>query len=313
MEEILYRINLFSLLSGLVFSLTTFYFITRAYSRVKQYGNKFSWFFAMVMVFLFPIAICGLTAWFAFVGPVFSLDRMIIFTIVSLSIGGVGLLLMLASSLFTVVVLSISEEQRSIFASSPIGIFLVDRNGHVMSANNSAIFLESQGTDQFIGSDIFSMRLYADIGLMKYLRGGLAGEGFDVDLQVHAPNASDVLWRHYVGRPVFGYETKKVDRLVVMVEDITERKLLELELKSLNAELEERVQDRTKQVEEKLAEIVAAEERLRKRSRAMINILEDMRSKEQYFEKLNQVLVGREVRMLELKEQIKQMTAKANS
>lgn len=77
--------------------------------------------------------------------------------------------------------------------------------------------------------------------------------------------------------------TGKVDGLIGYFRNVTERKRVEDEIRRLNAELEERVRERTAELEAKIAEI----------------------------ERMNKLFVGRELRMAELKEKIKELESEA--
>jgi len=73
------------------------------------------------------------------------------------------------------------------------------------------------------------------------------------------------------------YKGKPAD--LVMIRDITERKKVEEDLRKLNEELEQRVKERTAELEERNAQL----------------------------EKMNRLFVGRELRMIELKEKIREL------
>ncbi len=79
------------------------------------------------------------------------------------------------------------------------------------------------------------------------------------------------------------YERETPVRFVGTVQDITEQKLVEERLRTLSVELEQRVSERTAELQEKYAEL----------------------------ERLNRLFVGRELRMVELKEQIKALEQRA--
>ncbi|GAM10785.1 nodulation protein V [Geobacter sp. OR-1] len=75
------------------------------------------------------------------------------------------------------------------------------------------------------------------------------------------------------------YENDEPLRSVGTVQDVTEQKLVENALRKLSEELEQRVQERTAELEEKYAEL----------------------------ERLNKIFVGRELKMVELKERIRKL------
>lgn len=109
------------------------------------------------------------------------------------------------------------------------------------------------------------------------------GTPYELDLELLHPDGSR---RFMIAR---GEAVREAAGQVVMLrgtlQDITERKRAEEEIRKLNAELEQRVRDRTDELEKKNAEL----------------------------ERMNRLFVGRELRMIELKKRIAELERKIES
>lgn len=86
------------------------------------------------------------------------------------------------------------------------------------------------------------------------------------------------VWIAWTKKAVFGQQRQIVEVFSVGT-DITDRRRAEEEIHKLNIELEQRIRERTKELEAKNAEL----------------------------QRMNKLFVGRELRMIELKERIKEM------
>ena len=94
------------------------------------------------------------------------------------------------------------------------------------------------------------------------------------------------------------------DYHIAVVEDITARKKAEDGLRKLNEALEQRIAERTKELESKAEELGRSQQ-------ALMTVLEDLNLRKKELEinnaklnQLNRLFVGRELRMVELKERI---------
>ena len=107
--------------------------------------------------------------------------------------------------------------------------------------------------------------------------------GYDVEIRMRRKDGRWV-WTETHGTIVEKNEDGNPGRMVGTLTDIAERKQAEEKIRKLNEELERRVQERTAELEEKNAEL----------------------------ESVNKLFVGRELRMIELKEKIRELENKLN-
>lgn len=122
----------------------------------------------------------------------------------------------------------------SIFEKAPIGFYTVTRNGFIDSFNQK--MLEINGAKSYkevIGLDVFTLPSYQKSGLDMLIRGGLnSGKPFEVETDFISYVGDKHSIRHYVGVPLFSEDGKQVERMLLMVEDVTEKRRLEKELQS---------------------------------------------------------------------------------
>lgn len=98
---------------------------------------------------------------------------------------------------------------------------------------------------------------------------------------------------------------------LVLASDVTARLAAEGEIRKLNAELEVRVEERTRELEESATELEAANETLQEEIEERLRIEEsllaataELETKNAELERINRLFVGRELRMRELKERL---------
>jgi hypothetical protein len=106
---------------------------------------------------------------------------------------------------------------------------------------------------------------------------------WNFECRIQRPDG-EIRWISAIGRHIVNSEGKP-SYLSGVVQDITERKKAEEQLSEIRENLEELVDERTKELEEKYAEL----------------------------ERMNRLFVGRELRMVELKKEIEILKQKTNN
>ncbi len=150
------------------------------------------------------------------------------------------------------------EQYRGIFEASTNTLLIVDNEGSIMHANPAASSLFEYGLDDLRGMEL--SRLFLDPGFFSgVVKKMSSAGGFQDEVVVIAKSQ-----RHYhleVRAARFRY--RKKDSLLLVLHDITERKDAQLALRRANDLLEQRVTERTRQLESVNAELQQLNERLR--------------------------------------------------
>ncbi|MBI4993470.1 PAS domain-containing protein [Candidatus Wolfebacteria bacterium] len=176
-----------------------------------------------------------------------------------------------------------SKELMGIIEKSPHGIFTINKKGIIESFNPK--MMEMTGIKNFkeiIGLNVFDISIFQSSGLDKFLRAGFFGKSFDAEIHYVPFGGQNEVYNHCFGAPIFDAAGESVERLLLMVENITERKMLENE-----------VAEYTKGLEVKVAQRTA-----------------DLQARTEELERMNKLMVGREIKMAELKKEIKELDEK---
>ena len=118
-----------------------------------------------------------------------------------------------------------------IFLHSPFGIYTLDQEGVITSFNPKMAELSGDKSENAVGLNATHLESYKTVGLDKLFLRGIAGEPFDTEVEYASHLANKKTIRHYRGIPIEDRGIVSQARLLLIVEDITERKLIEKELK----------------------------------------------------------------------------------
>lgn len=160
---------------------------------------------------------------------------------------------------------------------------ILDTNGKVTFCNEYLLQLTGYKHEEMIGQDWFDMMIPTGKSDVKevFINGLKTGNiipRFENPIRTKSGKVLNIAWSNVTQRQANG----SFSGIASIGEDITERKKAEEKIKLLNEELEERVIDRTRELEIKNAELA----------------------------RMNKLFIGRELRMIELKNEIKAMDRK---
>ncbi len=117
------------------------------------------------------------------------------------------------------------EKYRLIFDQAPIGIYTINKDGLIDSFNPKMVDISGvKSANEVIDLNVFSLDSYKKSGLDKFFREGLNGKYFTTEVKYFSQIGQKESWRHYRGVPVFLPDSKTVDKLLLLVEDITKTK-----------------------------------------------------------------------------------------
>lgn len=116
----------------------------------------------------------------------------------------------------------------TILEQAPIGIYTLEPTGVIDTFNPKMVELSgAAAADKVIGLNVFEMPSYRQANLIEDIRQAISGHPFDKDVEYVSFTAGRRTWRHYRGVPLFMPDGVTLDRLLLLVEDITMQKELE--------------------------------------------------------------------------------------
>lgn len=167
--------------------------------------------------------------------------------------------------------------EKKIFKNAPIGIYTVERDGTISFWNDKMAEISGSSAEVVLGKNVFSLPTYKKVGLDSFIRRILKGETIEISsLHYVSYFAKKESYRHYLGQPIYEKNGKTVARALMMVQDVTEREKLKIELKKSAEDLKVKVRERTRKLREKLEKIEQLNDSLRKAKLATLNVLEDL-------------------------------------
>ena len=110
----------------------------------------------------------------------------------------------------------------------PFGAYVVDNEGIILFFNKEMVRISGvKKAEEIEGQNVFDIPSYQKYGLIEYIKRGLDGKPFRLKgIQYISHVGKRESFRDYYGIPIKN-EQGKVEKLLCIVEDTTQRKLLE--------------------------------------------------------------------------------------
>lgn len=121
---------------------------------------------------------------------------------------------------------------KDVFLHSPLGIYTLDARGVITSFNPKMAELSGDRPENAIGLNALELESYKSVGLDVLFRKGIDGEAFETELEYSSHLANKKTIRHYRGVPIEDKGVIGQSRLLLIVEDITDRKKIETQLQT---------------------------------------------------------------------------------
>lgn len=167
---------------------------------------------------------------------------------------------------------------RELLQSSPIGILYIDADGVIANVNPAMAAIWSANLSDLEGVKIFRRKKFVQPTVDRLIREGLEGKPFEEEIKVTISGKAQ--WQWYRGVPVLNPENGAVDALLVLVQDMTNRKQMELELAQYTEQLEHGMADQVKMLKARANELERMNKESEETKLALMNVLEDTRSLE---------------------------------
>lgn len=157
---------------------------------------------------------------------------------------------------------------------------ILDQDGKISFCNDYLLNISGYTRDEMTDKDWFDLMIPKDKTMVKelFIKGLQNGEiepRFENPIITKSGKKLDIIWSNTIQKTIDGI----ISGIASIGEDITERKNAEEKIRMLNQELERRVVERTQELEEKNTEL----------------------------SRMNKLFVGRELQMIELKKNIKEL------
>ncbi|MDH5602619.1 MAG: PAS domain S-box protein, partial [Cyclobacteriaceae bacterium] len=154
---------------------------------------------------------------------------------------------------------SVSLINEKIISESPIGISIYDPSGQCISSNDSMAQIVGATKEQVLSQNYNNIESWKKSGLLDKVKSAL-----DSHQKVQYEFTITTTFGKTVSLECFlvPFSMQNKTHLLLMTDDITERKQQEEEIRSLNTELEKRVQQRTNALEETLKKLKDAQSHL---------------------------------------------------